>query len=283
MNDSTLAHPWTRYVALGDSFTEGIGDPEPSSPGGYRGWADRVAEELSHGTEDFKYANLAIRGRLLGQILSEQLEPALALKPDLISISAGGNDLIRPGSDPDALAEQLDAAVGHMAATGATVLLFNGPDIRDTPVLGLVRGRVAIFNENLRTIAARHDAIVADMWSLRQLSGPQMWDLDRLHFSPLGHHTIAMMALDALNLKHSLVPLEPTPLPAQKWQAARAEDLVWAREFLFPWVLRRLRHQSSGDGITAKRPTPGPVFGQPLLDPPAFDTAAALEQVLESD
>lgn len=248
-------------MALGDSFTEGIGDPEPSSPGGYRGWADRLAEELSRGHEDFRYANLAIRGRLLAQILDGQLEPALDLKPDLISISAGGNDLIRPGSDPDALAERLDVAVGRMSAAGATVLLFNGPDIRDTPVLGMVRGRVAIYNENLRTIAARHDAVVADMWSLRELRGSQMWADDRLHFAPLGHHTIAIMALNTLNVPHSLVPALPKPLPTQKWQAARAEDLVWAREFLMPWVLRRLRHQSSGDGIFAKRPTPGPVFG----------------------
>lgn len=246
---------------MGDSFTEGIGDPEPSSPGGNRGWADRVAEELNRGSEDFKYANLAIRGRLLDQILGEQLQPALELKPDLISISAGGNDLIRPGSDPDALAEQLDVAVGQMTAGGATVLLLNGPDIRDTPVLGMVRGRVAIYNENLRTIASRHDAVVGDMWSLRQLGDTQMWAGDRLHFSPLGHHTIAIMVLQALNVRHSLVPLEPKPLPPQKWQVARAEDLVWAREFLFPWVLRRLRHQSSGDGITAKRPTAGPIFG----------------------
>ncbi len=263
VNDSLLQHPWTRYVAMGDSFTEGIGDPEPSSPGGHRGWADRVAEQLSQGSHDFKYANLAIRGRLLVPILAEQLEPALELKPDLISISAGGNDLIRPGSDPDSLADQLDAAVGRMTASGANVIILNGPDIRDTPVLGLIRGRVAIYNENLRTIAARHDAIIGDMWSLRQLSDPQMWDEDRLHFSPLGHHTIAMMVLQALNVRHSLAPLDPTPLPPQKWQAARAEDLVWAREFLVPWVLRRIRHQSSGDGISAKRPTPGPVFGPP--------------------
>ncbi|WP_245346351.1 SGNH/GDSL hydrolase family protein [Arthrobacter stackebrandtii] len=263
VNDTLLQHPWTRYVAMGDSFTEGIGDPEPSSPGGHRGWADRVAEQLSLGSNDFKYANLAIRGRLLAPILAEQLEPALALKPDLISISAGGNDLIRPGSDPDALAEQLDAAVGRMTAAGANVIILNGPDIRDTPVLGLIRGRVAIYNENLRTIAARHDAIVGDMWSLRQLTDPQMWDEDRLHFSPLGHHTIAMMVLHALNVRHSLTPMDATPLPPQKWQAARAEDLVWAREFLVPWVLRRIRHQSSGDGVSAKRPTPGPVFGPP--------------------
>lgn len=259
--NNSVVHPWSRYVAMGDSFTEGIGDPEPGLPGGHRGWADRLAEELSRGREDFRYANLAIRGRLLGAILAEQLEPALALKPDLISISAGGNDLIRPGSDPDALAESLDDAVGRMSDAGSSVLLFNGPDIRDTPVLGLVRGKVAIYNENLRTIAARHDAVVADMWSLRQLTDPHMWADDRLHFSPLGHHTIAIMALDALNVQHSLVPQLPPPLPHQKWQTARAEDLVWAREFLVPWVLRRLRHQSSGDGISAKRPTPGPVFG----------------------
>jgi lysophospholipase L1-like esterase len=254
-------HPWTRYVAMGDSFTEGIGDPEPTSPGGHRGWADRLAEELSRTQPDFAYANLAIRGRLLGQILAEQLEPALALRPDLVSISAGGNDLLRPGSDPDALAEQLDAAVGRMANAGATVLLFNGPDIRDTPVLGMIRGRVAIYNENLRTIASRHDAVVADMWSLRSLTDPQMWAEDRLHFSALGHHTIATMALNALNVPHTLEALAPSPLPVRPWREARAEDLVWAREFLVPWVLRRVRHQSSGDGISAKRPTPGPVFG----------------------
>jgi len=260
--DNSGRHPWTRYVAMGDSFTEGIGDPEPNSPGGNRGWADRLAEELGRGKEDFAYANLAIRGRLMQQILGEQLAPALALQPDLVSISAGGNDLIRPGSDPDALAESLDNAVGRMTDAGATVLLFNGPDIRDTPVLGLVRGRVAIYNENLRTIAARHDAVIADMWSLRQLTDPQMWAEDRLHFSPLGHHTIALMALDALNVPHTLTPQLPEALPPRTWREARTGDLVWAREFFVPWVLRRLRHQSSGDGISAKRPTPGPVFGQ---------------------
>ncbi len=253
-------HPWSRYVAIGDSFTEGIGDPEPSSPGGHRGWADRVAEELSRGHDDFAYANLAIRGRLLQQIIDQQLEPCLALKPDLVSISAGGNDLIRPGGDPDALAEKLDDAVGRLGAGGATVILFNGPDTVST-VLARIRGKVAIYNENLRTVAARHDAIVADMWSLRQLADPRMWDEDRLHFSPLGHHTIAMMVLEALNVPHTLEPLVPKPLPPRTWREARTEDLVWAREYFVPWVIRRLRHQSSGDGISPKRPTPGPVFG----------------------
>ncbi|UVJ41541.1 SGNH/GDSL hydrolase family protein [Arthrobacter sp. CJ23] len=253
-------HPWSRYVALGDSFTEGIGDPEPQSPGGHRGWADRVAEELSRGHSDFAYANLAIRGRLLQQIVDEQLGPCLQLQPDLISISAGGNDLLRPGSDPDLLADKLDAAVQKLSSGGATVVLFNGPDVASS-VLGRIRGKVAIYNENLRTVASRHDAVVADMWSLRQLADTQMWDEDRLHFSPLGHHTVAAMVLESLNVAHTLEPLFPKPLPARSWREARTEDLVWAREYFVPWVIRRLRHRSSGDGITPKRPTPGPVFG----------------------
>lgn len=259
MDDLQTPHPWRRYVALGDSFTEGIGDPEPSSPGGHRGWADRTAEELSRGCPDFNYANLAVRGRLLEQILAQQLEPALALQADLISISAGGNDLLRPAADPDVLAQKLDAAVGRMRASGATVLLFTGPDVRTMPVLARIRGRVAIYNENLHGIAARQGAVVANMWTLQQLADHRMWDGDRLHFSPLGHHTIAAMALSALGVPHTLEPMEPAPPPPQRWQAARAEDLVWAREFFFPWVLRRLRNQSSGDGVAAKRPTPGPV------------------------
>lgn len=261
---SDTRHPWNRYVALGDSFTEGIGDPDPDSPGGNRGWADRVAEELAAGHPDFAYANLAIRGRLLNQIIEEQLAPAVALKPDLVTICAGGNDVIRPGGDPDRLAERIDGAIAELRATGATVVLFTGPDIGNTPVLGSVRGRVGIYNENLRTVAARHDAVIADMWALRTLSNPQMWAPDRLHFSPLGHHTIAAMVLDTLNVQHSLEPSETKPLPPKKWRAARSEDLVWAREFLFPWVVRRVRHQSSGDGISAKRPEAGPMFGAPM-------------------
>ncbi len=262
-------HPWHRYVALGDSFTEGIGDPNPESIGGNRGWADRVAEELARGQAGFAYANLAVRGRLLQQIIDQQVEPALALHPDLVTISAGGNDLLRPGGDPDVLATKLDAVVATLAASGATVVLFTGPDVRET-VLGSIRSKTAIYNENLRTVAARHEAVIADMWALRQLVNPQMWSSDRLHFSPLGHHTIAAMVLDTLAVRHTLEPLQPKELPVRTWREARAEDFVWAREYFVPWVLRRLRHQSSGDGVFAKRPDAAPIFG-PGMPPGAAD------------
>ncbi|WP_349898111.1 SGNH/GDSL hydrolase family protein [Parafrigoribacterium soli] len=257
----TQQHPWSRYVAIGDSFTEGIGDPEPKSPGGYRGWADRVAEVLGEGTDDFAYANLAIRGRLLQQILDEQMEPAIELRPDLITISAGGNDIIRPNTDPDDVAERLETGLARLRSDGATVVLFNGPDIGMTPVLGRVRGKVAIYNENLRAIAARHDLVVADMWALRELKDPRMWAPDRLHFSPIGHNTIARMVLNALGVENALEPYSPEPLPPRPWRQARVEDIGWAREYLVPWVIRRIRHQSSGDGISPKRPGEGDAWG----------------------
>lgn len=253
--DVSAKHPWSRYVAIGDSFTEGIGDPEPRSPGGHRGWADRVAEVLSDQTADFAYANLAIRGRLLQQILDEQVDPALALRPDLITVSMGGNDVIRPGTDPDEIAARFDGGIEKLRRDGATVVMFNGPDIGMTPVLGRIRGKVAIYNENLRTIAQRHDAIVADMWSLRELTDPRMWAPDRLHFSPVGHQTIARMVLRALNVENDLEPFAAEPLPRQTWRQARIDDIGWAREYFGPWILRRMRHQSSGDGVEPKRPT----------------------------
>lgn len=255
------AGAWGRYVAMGDSFTAGLGDPEPLSPGGMRGWADRIAEELSGVRPDFRYANLAVSGLVMREILDRQLAPAIALQPDLVTLSAGGNDIVFHRSDPDRLAATLDTAVGQLSATGATIVLFTGPDWRHTPLLGHNRGRVAVYNENIRTIAARHHGVIADLWTLRQLSDPQMWDPDRLHFSPLGHHTIAAMVLESLGAPHTLVPLEPKPLPAGTWRDSKAGDLAWFTNYLLPWMVSRVRKRADVPPQSPKRPEPGPVHG----------------------
>jgi lysophospholipase L1-like esterase len=145
-----------RYVAIGDSFTEGVGDRDASRPNGVRGWADRVAEVLATRADDFGYANLAVRGRTLRPILAQQIEPAVALAPDLITIYAGGNDLIRPRCDVDALAEPYDEAIGTLAATGATVGLFTAFDPGGGGPFARLRGRFAVYNERVREIADRH-------------------------------------------------------------------------------------------------------------------------------
>src|SRR3954453_21967903 len=149
-----------RLVSLGDSFTEGVGDEDSRHPNGVRGWADRVAERLAALEPGFRYANLAVRGRLLAQVLSEQLDPALALGPDLVTLCAGGNDLMRPRVDIDGLADEYDKAVARLTESGAQVVLFTGVDGVEDPLFRKMRGRTAIYNEHTRVIAARHGALV---------------------------------------------------------------------------------------------------------------------------
>ncbi|GAA1499071.1 SGNH/GDSL hydrolase family protein [Paeniglutamicibacter kerguelensis] len=261
LTQSLEQHPWHRYVALGDSFTVGYGDPDPLSPGGYRGWADYVARELSRGQADFSYANLAIRGVKVRQVVEKQLAQAINLTPDLVTFQAGGNDLIRLDADPDKLAAAVEPAIEALCATGATVLIFVGPDSGPRTVLGHVRSKIALFNESLRAIATRNDAKVADLWALRDLSDPRTWDRDRLHLSPIGHQKVAALVLDSLNVPHSFEPFEFDPLPAQTWRQTKAGDLIWTKEYLVPWVLRGFTRHISVADPPAKRPSPGPVHG----------------------
>ena len=272
--EAATTHPWRRFVAIGDSFTEGVGDPEPRLDGGYRGWADRVAEVLSSQVPDFAYANLAVRGRLIGPIVAEQVEPAIALAPDLVTLCAGGNDIIRPGADPDAVAAQFEYAVARLSQTGATIVIFTGIDMGWQPVFRSMRGKIAIYNENLRAIADRYDCVVADQWGLKEIQDSRFFDSDRLHLNPLGHHEVARMVLRTLNVPNDLVPMQPDPLSPTTWRTARVGDFVWARTHLVPWVLRRLRHQSSGDHVTAKRPQPLPM----TVLAPGQDPSAGPEQ-----
>jgi lysophospholipase L1-like esterase len=248
-----------RLVALGDSFTEGVGDSDPGRPNGVRGWADRVAETLAARDPGFRYANLAIRGRLLGRVLSEQLEPALAMEPDLVTLYAGGNDLMRPKVDIDALAEEYDKAVARLAETGATVVLFTGVDGVEDPLFRRMRGRTAIYNEHARVIAARHGALVVDMWAMRQLRDRRLWSADRLHLNSLGHAEVAIAVLDVLGMPHELSPASLGPRPSVHRRRQRAENLQWTREHALPWLRRRLRGESSGDILSPKRPVLAPV------------------------
>jgi lysophospholipase L1-like esterase len=248
---------WQRFVAIGDSFTEGVGDPAPD--GSLVGWADRLAGHLSAAQGGVEYANLAVRGRLLGQVVDEQLPAALALAPDLVSVVAGGNDLLRPGADPDALAAVVEAAVGQLRAAGADVLLATGVDPRATPIINRTRGRSATFNAHLWSIAARHGAHVLDQWGAAWVQDPRMWDVDRLHLAPEGHRRTAAAAAAVLGLDVDpewSVPLDPAPVRPRR--EVLAAELAWVRSFVVPWVGRRVRGRSSGDGRTAKRPVPTP-------------------------
>lgn len=246
-----------RYVALGDSFTEGVGDPDPSRPNGLRGWADRVAEVLAAGDPGFGYANLAIRGRKLDAILAEQLEPALALQPDLVTIYAGANDILRPKVDLDGLVERYDAALARLAATGARLLVWTAFDPGGSAIFRPMRGRFAIYNELVREAAERHGATLVDYWRLREYRDDRLWDADRMHMSAAGHQRMAVEVLETLGLTHTLTPL-PLPATAALSRAElRAANSAWLRESAVPWVHRRLTGRSSGDELDPRYPSLG--------------------------
>jgi lysophospholipase L1-like esterase len=252
------AAPIGSFIALGDSFTEGLADARQD--GGYRGWADRFAEHLAARNPGLRYANLAVRGKLLGEVVSQQLPVAVAMAPELVSIAAGGNDLLRPGGDPDRLADIFDAAVAELREAGSQVLLFTGFDPRTFPILRWIRGRVAIYNMHLRAIADHYGCAVVDLWSMPVLCDRRAWSDDRLHLTAEGHRRVALRACEAVGVPSDGDWREPLPMlggalsPATTgWLAARQLDARWARRYAAPWVRRRIRGISSGDGLQPKR------------------------------
>jgi lysophospholipase L1-like esterase len=270
------------FVALGDSFTEGLNDTEglegTAPGGGFRGWADRLAGLLAAEYSGLRYANLAVRGKLLRQIVADQVPMAAEMAPGLVSIGGGGNDILRPGSDPDVLAELFDAAVARLRAAGSQVLMFTGFDPVSVPVLRLLRGKIGTFNMHLRGIADDRDCFLVDLWSMRFLRSADAWSPDRLHLTAQSHQRVAVRACEVLGVPVSddwraplgademaaapaiLLPGSvPAAVTGGAWLAARRADARWAREYLAPWVNRRLHGTSSGDGVSAKRPFLEPV------------------------
>lgn len=252
---------WRSYVALGDSFTEGMDDPYPDGRT-FRGWADLVAARLAlDAGPGFGYANLAIRGRLLDQVIAEQVEPALAMRPDLVSFAAGGNDALRRKIEPAALIAKLDGVVERFRAAGADVVLFRFADVTTRlPGQRLVGPRTAQLNDGVSRVGEQRGAHVIDLYGDEAFRNPVLWSTDRLHLSAAGHRRVAAHVLTSLGVgvdeDWMLVPPAPAPTP---WLLARRADLRWAGQHLAPWIKRRLTGVSSGDGVTAKRPSLSPI------------------------
>lgn len=242
---------WSRYVALGDSFTEGLMDVQ-GPDGRHRGWADRVACALWRRNPDLLYANLAVRGRLLPHVVADQVPQAIALKPDLVSLAAGVNDSLRRSYDLHASMTALENAVVDLRRTGADVVLcaFGDPSRRSL-IMGSVSHRIRAANAATRAIAQRHGCRVVDFWGTAAFDGDGMWDSDRLHLSPEGHALAARAALETLGLGDDSWRT-PSPVEHAGLATRAAGHLRWSARHLAPWALRRARGRSSGDLITPK-------------------------------
>jgi lysophospholipase L1-like esterase len=251
---------WRNFVAIGDSFTEGMDDLYPDGTL-YRGWADLVAGRLAEDEPGFGYANLAVRGRLFDRIVDEQVPVALSLAPDLISFAAGGNDVLRRNFDVPTAIQRYDEVVGALCASGGDVLVFRFADVtRRLPGRRLVLPRVEALNDAIGDTAQRHGARLVDLWPDEEFYSPLLWSLDRLHLNEYGHRRVAAHVLTALDVRPD--PqwwVSPPAGPVLSWAARRAADARWARQHFAPWVRRRLTGRSSGDHVVAKRPNLGPL------------------------
>ncbi|MET7683128.1 SGNH/GDSL hydrolase family protein [Streptomyces sp. NPDC005423] len=244
---------YTSLVALGDSFTEGMSDLLPD--GSYRGWADLLAARMAARTPGFRYANLAVRGKLIAQIVDEQVGPAVAMRPDVITLVGGLNDTLRPKCDMGRVRALLEEAVERLAPACERLVLMRSPG-RQGPVLERFRPRMEELFACVDELAARHGAVVVDLYGAPSLADPRMWDVDRLHLTAEGHRRVAEAVWQTLG--HEVddpewrTPMPTTPPPG--WTARRVADARFARQHLLPWIGRRLTGRSSGDGLTPKRP-----------------------------
>ncbi|MBA0051158.1 SGNH/GDSL hydrolase family protein [Streptomyces sp. AJS327] len=227
--------------------------------GGYRGWADLLAVRLAARHPDFRYANLAVRGKLIGQIADEQVGRAAGMGADLVTLVGGLNDVLRPSCDVARVCALLEESAAKLASGGSQLVLMRSPGRRG-PVLERYRGRMEQLFAFIDELAARHGALVVDLFGAEVLSDPRLWADDRLHLTAEGHRRVAEAVWQRLGLppesdwRATLPPAEPLP-----WQRRRRADLRFARQHLVPWVGRRLTGRSSGDGRSPKRPDLAPL------------------------
>jgi len=251
---------YSRYVAIGDSQTEGLWDGDDMV--GLSGFADRLAGLLDRHHPGLAYANLAVRGRRVSDVLEDQVPRALSMSPDLITVCVGMNDVPRPNRAFDRAMTDLVTLYQTLAGSGATVVTTTFPDVaRLIPAARLLRPRILRVNTVIREASSRHGFRLVDLYNAPSMLDAGTWNADKMHGSPLGHELFAAAAAEALGLPGSSHAWAHAARPhaAPGVATGVAAQLQWTRNMLLPWFWRHVRGRSSGDGRTPKRPRLQPV------------------------
>ncbi|MFJ8435483.1 SGNH/GDSL hydrolase family protein [Kitasatospora sp. NPDC094019] len=229
-----------RFVALGDSLTEGIGDPIAD---GWRGWAALLARSLAPPQTGVEFTNLARSGALTTDLTAEQLPAALALRPRFAAVVAGGNDTLRSGFDVERTTRALDTVLGGLTDTGAVVLTACLPDPGSLlrlprPLARPLARRMRAVNTVVHALAVRHRAVHLHIAELPWTAERQLLSVDRLHPSAEGHHLIARGFHALLTATdHPLGPV-PAPVPTEPPPGTLA-DVRWMATRGTRWVVDR--------------------------------------------
>ncbi|GAB3749482.1 SGNH/GDSL hydrolase family protein [Yimella radicis] len=243
-----------RFVAIGDSFTEGVGDPNLLYPNGVRGWADRMARQLGRADDRWKYANLAIRSKLLDEIVQGQLQDAIALEPTVASFYAGGNDILSIRVDMNSVMERYEAALRELTHAVPDVVLFTTFDTTSSRVLEPFRRRISFYNNVVRDLSVSYNAILVDHTRLSEFRDRRMWAPDRIHMSGAGHKVLAAEVLKTLGIPHTLKLPQLGPWEPRPWRQAVRTESAWVRHEVLPLLRRRLSGVREGDSLTPKWP-----------------------------
>ena len=241
-------------------MTEGMSDEVID--GHYRGWADRVADELAKSNSNFTYMNLAIRGKLLKQVVDYQIPEAIKYiegKQTLVSFHAGANDVLRPNYQADLLLPKYEEGIRQLTDAGATVIIFTVIDKVEGKgkTAALWHQRFSNFNENVRKVAAKYPVILFEAKDAEFLNDRRFLAFDRLHMNSEGHRRLANAVLQGLGYEFDPNWKVAPAVAKKKNKVVRvATNIVWVATFLIPWIWRRIRGKSSGDGRIAKYSKP---------------------------
>lgn len=250
---------YRRYVAIGDSSTEGLEDRDEA--GRYIGFADRLAQLVADGQDEpLEYANLGIRSLRMREIRTTQLDDALAMRPDLVSIFGGVNDVISARCDFDALRAEFVIVFGELRRAGSTVITFTMPDpAAINPLAANLRDRVTKLNGIIRSEAERRGVLLVDFEEFPVAVDPRLWFDDRLHGNTLGHIRVAAGLAWRLGVSGSddswTGPVGEELNPRRPIERL-SSDLDWARHYLAPWLGKGIRRLPHGLGVDRKRPVP---------------------------
>ena len=234
----------TRFAALGDSITVGMGDPAPA--GGWRGWAALLAGTLP----EPELHNLATLGALAADVEHAQLPAAITLRPDVASVVVGINDTLRGDFDPERTGAAVDRTVAALRRAGAVVLTMRLPD--PGQMLGLpgvlarpLARRMHAVNAAVDEVARQHRTVHLDAARDPATYQRRYWSVDRLHPNERGHRLIACHFHALLAAAGYPVGPAPDPEPSSP-PPTRVAEVGWMLTKGTAWLLRR-----SGDLVPA--------------------------------